>query len=112
MREILSEKRFEKISTSEIHSAKNAIQNQFVFLFSGNPQILSNHLRFTEDFMPANYLNDYRKEIGKVSLEDLKRVGKKYFVYSNLKTFIVGPKESYHFLESGKSKILPMESDF
>ncbi len=110
MKEILSEKRFEKITDKEIQNAKNAIQNQFVFLFSNNPQILSSYLRFSEDEMPRNYLKDYKREIGKITLEDLKRVGKKYFASRNLKTILVGPRESQKFLESQESKTITVES--
>ncbi len=109
MKEILSDDRFEKITDGEIQSAKNAIQNQFVFLFSNQSQILSNVLRFSEDDMPKNYLQKYRKEIGNVTLPDLKRVGKKYFNYKNLKTIIVGPKESHQFLNPKLTKIIAVE---
>ncbi|MBE7411150.1 MAG: insulinase family protein [Leptospiraceae bacterium] len=111
MKEILSEDRFGKITEKEIQNAKNAIQNQFVFLFSNNSQILSNYLRFSEDEMPARYLENYRKEIGKVTLEDLKRVGTKYFVSNKLKTIVVGTGDSFKFLEPKHSKKIFPESE-
>ncbi len=111
MKEILSEKTFNQIKEEEIETAKTSIINQFVFMFSNDSSILENELRFDEDEMPENYLKNYRKELQKVSLADLKRVGKKYFDYSNLKNIIISDEATLKKLsEESFVKISPEDS--
>lgn len=111
MKEILSEKTFEQIKEDEIETAKTSIINQFVFLFSNDSSILENELRFDEDEMPENYLKNYRKELQKVSLSDIKRVGKKYFDYSNLKNIIISDESTLKKLDKESFiKITPEDS--
>ncbi|MCE9500527.1 MAG: insulinase family protein [Leptospira sp.] len=109
MNQILTEESFAKIKEQELENAKNAINNQFVFLFSGDDQILTNTLRFEEDSMPREYLHNYRSEIKKVSLTDLRRVGKKYFAGAGLKTVIVGPASSLRLKLKGETKTIGPE---
>lgn len=111
MKEILSEKTFNQIKEEEIETAKTSIINQFVFMFSNDSAILENELRFDEDSMPENYLKNYRKELQKVTLADLKRVGKKYFDYSNLKNIVISDEATLKKLsEESFIKISPEDS--
>ncbi len=111
MKEILSEKTFSKISQKEIDDAKKSINNQFVFLFLNDNRILENQVRFDEDEMPENYLKDYRNNMNKVSLEDIRRVGKKYFVFENLKTIIVSSPDALKNFSSENSKTIQPEEN-
>jgi zinc protease len=91
MKTILSAGTFHKITLQELEKAKIAINNKFVFLFTNNNRIISNQVRFDEHKMPDNYLQTYREKINSVSLDDLIRVGMKYYEFSNLRTIIVTP---------------------
>jgi zinc protease len=111
MKEILSEKTFSKITQKEIDDAKKSINNQFVFLFLNNNRILENQVRFDEDDMPENYLRDYRDNMNKVTLDDIRRVGKKYFVFDKLKTIIVSSPDAIKSFPSERSKTIQPEDN-
>ncbi|MCB1189985.1 MAG: insulinase family protein [Leptospiraceae bacterium] len=106
MKDILSEKTFINITQKELDDAKNAITNQFVFLFTNDNRIAENQLRFDEDEMPKDYLQNYRSQIQGVSLEDIRNIGKKYFQSHKLKTLIVGPADSMKPLFKSKKYIV------
>ena len=111
MKEILSEKTFSKITQKEIDDAKKSINNQFVFLFLNNNRILENQVRFDEDDMPENYLKNYRDNMNKVTLEDIRRVGKKHFVFDKLKTIIVSSPDAIKSFPSERSKTIQPEDN-
>ncbi|KLO76594.1 Peptidase M16 inactive domain protein [Leptospira interrogans serovar Muenchen] len=59
--------------------------------------------------MPNDYLKTYRDKIQAVTLGDLKRVGKKYFVSSSVKTILTGPKNITKGLNESVKHITPEE---
>lgn len=91
MHSILSSATANKIRQDELERAQNAIVNQFVFLFENKKNILSNQIRFQDHKMGEGYLESFRKKIQSVTLEDIRRVGKKYFQPDHFRTTIVGP---------------------
>lgn len=111
MKEILSEKTFSKITQKEIDDAKKSINNQFVFLFLNDNRILENQVRFDEDEMPESYLKNYRDNMNKVTLEDIRRVGKKYFVFESLKTIIVSSPDALKNFPGESSKTIQPEEN-
>ncbi|MEM7179971.1 MAG: insulinase family protein [Spirochaetota bacterium] len=112
MQKILSKSTFAKITEKELQKAKGAINNKFVFLFSDKMKIVSNQLRFDEDKMPKDYLKNYRKKMQKVTLEDLRRVGEKYFVQKKLKTILVAPKSVLKGKFPEKYKVISPDYQF
>ncbi|TGL63815.1 insulinase family protein [Leptospira ognonensis] len=92
MQELIQIDFISKLKEEELTRAKVAITNQFVFLFADSKKVLQNELRFRDHEMPKEYLLHFRENIEKVSLDDLKRVGKKYFDPANLSVLVVGPK--------------------
>ncbi|WP_061244244.1 M16 family metallopeptidase [Leptospira noguchii] len=109
MREILSEETISKISEKELESAKQSIVNRFIFQFVDKMGILHNFLRFQEHGMPNDYLKKYRDKIQAVTLGDLRRVGKKYFVSPSVKTILTGPKNITKGLNESIKHITPEE---
>ncbi|EMO62897.1 peptidase M16 inactive domain protein [Leptospira borgpetersenii serovar Pomona str. 200901868] len=109
MREILNEQTIAKITEEELESAKQSIVNRFIFQFADKMGILHNFLRFKEHDMPADYLKMYRDKIQAVTLGDLKRVGKKFFVSSSVKTILTGPKDITKGLDETVKHITPEE---
>jgi predicted Zn-dependent peptidase len=61
--------------------------------------------------MPEDYLQNYRDNMNKVTLEDILRVGKKYFVFESLKTIIVSSPDSLKNLSSENSKMIQPEDN-
>ncbi|TGN11927.1 M16 family metallopeptidase [Leptospira ilyithenensis] len=92
MKELIDSKFIDTIKEEELLRAKVAITNQFVFLFDDSKKVLNNDLRFKEHHMPKEYLVNFRENIEKVSLLDIRRVGKLYFNPEKLATVVVGPK--------------------
>ncbi|MCZ8155382.1 MAG: pitrilysin family protein [Leptospira sp.] len=92
MKDLIKEDFIAKLQQAELKRAQIAITNQFVFLFSDSKKVLQNDLRFREHEMSPDYLIHFRENIEKVTLEDLVRVGKKYFNPQGLSVLVVGPK--------------------
>lgn len=109
LKEILSKKTFESIKENELTDAKNAILNQFVFLFTNKHTILENQLEQDDDGLPADYLNTYKTKMNAVTIEDLRRVGSEYFQEDKLKFLIVSTKANIEKNYSTNSKIYQPE---
>ncbi len=109
LRDILSEKTYQSITEKDLTDAKNAILNQFVFLFTNKHTILENQLEQDEDGLPSDYLNTYKDRMNAVTIEDIRRVGNDYFLEKNLKFLIVSSKENIEKQYSGAKKIYQPE---
>ncbi|PJZ82817.1 M16 family metallopeptidase [Leptospira meyeri] len=92
MRELIQPKLIDSLTEEELVRAKNAIINQFVFQFEDDKRTLASEVRRRDHKMPEGYLQNFRKEIDRLTLADLKRVGKLYFQSDKLIVTIVGPK--------------------
>ncbi|MCG6141215.1 M16 family metallopeptidase [Leptospira mtsangambouensis] len=92
MQELIQPKLIDSLTEEELVRAKNAIINQFVFQFEDDKRTLASEVRRRDHKMPDGYLQNFRKEIDRLTLSDLKRVGKLYFQSDKLIVTIVGPK--------------------
>ncbi|TGM81634.1 insulinase family protein [Leptospira mtsangambouensis] len=92
MQELIQPKLIDSLTEDELVRAKNAIINQFVFQFEDDKRTLASEVRRRDHKMPDGYLQNFRKEIDRLTLSDLKRVGKLYFQSDKLIITIVGPK--------------------
>ena len=59
--------------------------------------------------MPEDYLKNYRANMGKVTLDDIRRVGKKYFTFDKMKTIIVSSPDALKKFPQDKSKTISPE---
>ncbi len=112
MQELIQTKFISGLKEEELKRAQIAITNQFVFLFADSQKVLQNELRFVDHEMPTDYLVEFRRNIEKVTLEDLKRVGKTYFNPSTLSVLVVGPKTLKEKLGKDFKVIAPEDSVF
>ncbi|TGM77250.1 insulinase family protein [Leptospira levettii] len=108
MKELIQPNLINSLTEEELLRAKNAIINQFVFQFEDDKRTLSSEVRRRDHKMPEGYLQNFRKEIEKVTLADLKRVGNLYFQSDKMITTIVGPKSLTSFWK-GSVKVLQPE---
>ncbi|MBM9546736.1 insulinase family protein [Leptospira sp. 201903074] len=92
MRELIQPKLIDSLTEEELVRAKNAIINQFVFQFEDDKRTLASEVRRRDHKMPEGYLQNFRKEIDRLTLSDLKKVGKLYFQTDKLIVTVVGPK--------------------
>ncbi|TGL37727.1 M16 family metallopeptidase [Leptospira perdikensis] len=108
MRELIQPKLIDSLTEEELVRAKNAIINQFVFQFEDDKRTLASEVRRRDHKMPEGYLQNFRKEIDRLTLSDLKRVGKLYFQADKLIVTVVGPK-SLESTFQGSVKVLNPE---
>ncbi|TGM54603.1 insulinase family protein [Leptospira biflexa] len=108
MKELIQPKLINSLTEEELVRAKTAIINTFVFQFEDDKRTLASEVRRRDHKMPEGYLQNFRREIEKVTLADLQRVGKLYFQSDKMITTIVGPKSLESFWK-GSVKLLQPE---
>ncbi|EOQ87481.1 peptidase, M16 family [Leptospira yanagawae serovar Saopaulo str. Sao Paulo = ATCC 700523] len=107
MKELIEPKLIDSIKEEELLRAKNAIINTFVFQFEDDKRTLASEIRRRDHNMPEGYLQNFRKEIEKVTLTDLKRVGKLYFQSDKMITTMIGPKSLERFWKGSVKLVQP-----
>lgn len=107
MKELIQPKLINALTEEELARAKNAIISQFVFQFADDKRTLASEVRRRDHRMPEGYLQNFRKEIDKITLLDLRRVGNLYFQSEKMITTIVGPKNLTSQFGSSVKQIQP-----
>ncbi|MDO8462610.1 MAG: pitrilysin family protein [Deltaproteobacteria bacterium] len=81
------------LTTEELERAKRSIVTALIFQYETRFQIVKQRALF--DFLgyPPDYLEVYKREIEKITREDIQRVAGQYLHPDGLKILIVGPKE-------------------
>jgi zinc protease len=74
----------------ELTKAKEAILNSFVFRFDSKEKVLRERMAYEFYGYPADFLEQYRAGIAKVTIEDVSRVAGKYVHKDQLATLVVG----------------------
>jgi len=74
----------------ELRHAKESILNSFVFNFDSRAKILAQQLMYAYYGLPANYLDQYRANVEKVTKDDVVRVANKYVHVDDLTLLVVG----------------------
>jgi len=74
----------------ELTKAKDAILNSFVFRFDSKEKVLRERMTYEFYGYPADFLEQYRSGIAKVTIEDVSRVAAKYVHKDQLATLVVG----------------------
>jgi zinc protease len=74
----------------EMKRAKDAILNSFVFNFDSKQKVLAEKMRYEFYGYPLDFLERYRSEIEKVTVDDVNRVAKKYLHPEQYPTLVVG----------------------
>jgi len=75
---------------AEMKRAKDSILNSFVFNFDSKQKVLSEKMRYQFYGYPLDFLETYRSQIEKVTIDDVNRVAKKYVHPENYPTLVVG----------------------
>ena len=90
----LARMRTELVSDAELRQAKEAWANSSVFDFSSTSKIVSRLMKLEYDGLPKDFYQQLRKNILKVSKEDILAVGRKYLRLDRLKIVAVGSGET------------------
>lgn len=75
---------------AEMKRAKDSILNSFVFNFDSKQKVLAEKMRYEFYGYPPDFLDTYRSQIEKVTVDDVNRVAKKYLHPENYPTLVVG----------------------
>jgi zinc protease len=78
------------ISTNELNWAKESIINKFAFLFTNSRKIVNQQYHLEENGLMPNYLENFRKNISNVNLDDTRLSAVKYIKKKNTAVIIVG----------------------
>jgi zinc protease len=78
---------------AEMKRAKDSILNSFVFHFDSKQKVLAEKMRYEFYGYPPNFLETYRSQIEKVTVEDVNRVARKYLHPENYPVLVVGNSE-------------------
>ncbi len=79
----------------ELTKAKEAILNSFVFRFDSKEKVLGERMTYEFYGYPADFLEQYRAGIEKVTLEDVKRVADKYIHKNQFAVLVVGKASDF-----------------
>jgi zinc protease len=78
------------INDEEIKRAKDAILNSFVFRFDSPEKVLREKMAYEFYGYPLDFLENFQKEIEKVTKEDVARVAAKYLHRDQMAVLVVG----------------------
>jgi zinc protease len=78
------------ISDDEIKRAKDSILNSFIFNFDSPDKVLRERMAYEFYGYPANFLEQYRAGIEKVTKDDVARVATKYIHRDQFAVLVVG----------------------
>ncbi|MFY9841635.1 MAG: pitrilysin family protein [Terriglobales bacterium] len=78
------------ISDDEIKRAKDEILNSFVFRFDSPEKVLQEKMAYEFYGYPLDFLENFQKEIEKVTKEDVARVAAKYIHRDQMSVLVVG----------------------
>ena len=79
----------------EMKRAKDSILNSFVFNYDSRAKILNQQMLYAFYGLPANFLEQYRSNIEKVSREDVARVARKYVHPDQIALLVVGKSAEF-----------------
>ncbi len=78
------------INDEEIKRAKDSILNSFIFRFDSPDKVLREKMAYEFYGYPLDFLENFQKEIEKVTTEDVARVAAKYIHRDQMAVLVVG----------------------
>ena len=87
--------REEPVSDLELQQAKDAFLNSFVFSFADAGQIVGRLMELEYFGLPADFLQQFRDGVVRLTKEDLLRVARKHLDPSRLIILAVGKDEDF-----------------
>ncbi len=95
LRSITEKARKSPFPADEVALAKKSLNNSFIFSFSSPEHIAKQQLMLEFDRLPKNYLEQYQDNIGKVTSEELLKVGRRYLTSGETITLIMGSDQDF-----------------
>ncbi len=85
----------EMVSDEELGRAKDQYLNSFVFNFDSRSEIVNRMMTYEFFGYPLDFMDRMKKEIEKVTKQDILRVAKKYLSPDKVQILVVGKKENF-----------------
>lgn len=111
--EEIKKMREKKVSEEELRLAKDSFLNSFIFSFSNPSQIVGRQMSLEYYGLPENFLEQYRDNVAKVTVEDVQRVARKYLHPDGMITLVVGNEKQFDqpLSTMGKVKTISLEEN-
>jgi len=92
---IISDMTRQPVSDAELSLARESIINSFIFAFTTPASVVAQQARLEYYGYPKGYLENYRKNIAKVSKRDVLRVARKYLLPDKMILVVVGDEKKF-----------------
>ena len=96
-------------SAVELKRAKDSILNSFIFNYDSKQEVLAQQMTYAYYGLPADFLEQYRSKIEKVTAEDVTRVAKKYVHPDQLAVLVVGKASDFDQPLSNLGKVTTVD---
>jgi zinc protease len=96
------------INEEELDWAKKSINNGFIFSFTTPDQILWQQIHLEYEKLPSNFLVNYRDNIQRVDLSDVKRIAAKHLDKKKNVILILGDGKKFDKPVDDKTEIIPI----
>ncbi|MFH2013124.1 MAG: pitrilysin family protein [Pseudomonadota bacterium] len=83
------------VTAEELLWAKESIINKFIFSFTSSASIVNQQITIDYDNLPEDFLEKYQKNILRVTLNDIKRVAKRYLHPDSSILVVVGKSKDF-----------------
>ncbi|MDD2335534.1 MAG: pitrilysin family protein [Geobacteraceae bacterium] len=95
MEGIIADMTRKSVSDDEISLARESIVNSFIFAFTSSASVVAQQARLEYYGYPKGYLENYRKNIAKVTKRDVLRVARKYLLPGKMILVVVGDEKKF-----------------
>ncbi len=95
MEGILKEARESRVPAQDVHQAKRAIVNSYIFSFTSSHMIAFQHMMLEFQGLPAKFLAEYPAKIDAVSREDVMKAAEKYLDPDKKTIFVLGDQSKF-----------------
>lgn len=85
----------DEITEEELNLAKDSFLNSFVFNFDTRREIINRQMTYEYYGYPQDFLEKTKTEVEKVTVEDVKRVARKYLQPDKVRLVVVGNGEDF-----------------
>lgn len=97
------------VTQDELKRAKDSILNSFIFEFDSKDKVLAERMRYEFYGYPANFLEQFRQGLAKVTVADVDRVAKKYLHPERMAILVVGNSKDFDRNLATLGKVTPVD---
>ncbi|NPV03359.1 MAG: insulinase family protein [Syntrophaceae bacterium] len=95
LQDILNDVRESRLPAQDVHQAKRAIVNSYIFSFTSSHMIAFQHMALEFQGLPVKFLAEYPAKIDAVTREDVLRVAEKYLDPDRRTVFVLGDETKF-----------------